>query len=315
MPPSSTALLQRFVVKAKFRHMQILVKLSELGSMRRVAEDVGMTQPAISLIIAELERLLETELFFRHARGMEPTEITRQLLPVANRVLAALEDGAEIVSNGLEKNNGIVRIAATEAAIGGILHNSLSTFAEKYSGIHLHISQVSGNDPLRIIAEDKCDILCMRRPEVIPKGWVFESFCEDALVAICSSSHKLANIDFVNMEKLGKFKWLLNRVGSIARLRFEEMSQLSQWQKSSRCNVVMHIPELTLKMLLTDKYLAIVPRSVAKPWLDSNIVTEINCDISYPLSPLGFIWKEERAGNAASIYAAHLKMASSEQYT
>lgn len=68
MPPSANTLLNRFVVKAKFRHMQVLIKLAEVGSMRKTADAVNMTQPAISQLVQELEKLLETDLFFRHAK-------------------------------------------------------------------------------------------------------------------------------------------------------------------------------------------------------------------------------------------------------
>ena len=47
MGPSADTLLNRFTVKVKFRHMQVLVKLAEVGSMRRAAQAVNMTQPAI----------------------------------------------------------------------------------------------------------------------------------------------------------------------------------------------------------------------------------------------------------------------------
>lgn len=309
MPPSASTLLNRFTVRAKFRHMQVLVKLSELGSMRRAAQAVNMTQPAISQLVSELEKLLETELFFRHARGVEPTEATKELLPIAHRILGALEDGAETVASRLQEQGGVVRVSASPAALGGMIHGRLDAFAQRYPHIQVHFNQVNDTDPLSKIAEDRADIVCSRRPPVIPEGWSFETCLEDRLVVVSGQAHPLVGQDEVTPEDLGAAKWLLNRVGSVARDRFEELSARHSWPQSARCQIVMHIPQLTKEMLLTGQYLAILPRSVALPWLAAGDIHELRAGISAPLAPLGFLWRKERAGSATSAFAAHLRKA------
>lgn len=307
MPPSANSLLNRFTVKAKFRHMQVLVKLAELGSMRRAAQAVNMTQPAISQLVSELEKLLETELFFRHAKGVEPTDATRDLLPIAQRVLDALEHGAESIANRLQEQGGVVRVSASPAALGGLISGSLDDFAAVHPDIQVQISQMDDNDPLIGVANESADIVCTRKPSVTPEGWSFELCLEDTLIAVSGHNHPLARAQHVSTGKLGNSKWLLNRVGSVARNRFEEMAAEENWPQSSRCQIIMHIPDLTKEMLLTGKYLAILPRSVALPWLTSGAVKELNTKIDAPLAPLGFLWRGERAGPATRSFAAHLK--------
>ena len=307
MPPSASTLLNRLVVKSKFRHMQVLVKLAELGSMRRAAKAVNMTQPAISQLVSEMERLLETDLFFRHARGVEPTEATRDLLPVARRILQSLEDGVETVANRLHEQGGVVRISASPAALGGMIHGLLDDFATAHPDIQVHISQTGDGDPLGGISEDSADIVCTRRPSVVPEGWTFERCLDDALVAVAGHTHPLSRLPAVGPEDLASSKWLLNRVGSVARNRFEDLSAAGGWTQSTRCQVVMHIPELTKEMLLTGKYLAVLPRSVALPWLDTGLVKELNTEINMPLAPLGFLWRAGGAGSATATFAAHLR--------
>src|SRR5690606_26287300 len=89
------------LAKATLRHMFVLTKLAELGSMTRAAEAANMTQPAISVMVADLERLVGVPLFLRHARGVKPTKTALELLPVAKRIVAATADGAEAVSSVL----------------------------------------------------------------------------------------------------------------------------------------------------------------------------------------------------------------------
>lgn len=307
MPPSASTLLNRFVVKAKFRHMQVLVKLAEVGSMRRAAQAVNMTQPAISQLVQELERLLETDLFFRHAKGVEPTEATKELLPIARRILGALEDGAENVANRLQQQGGVVRISASPAALGGMIQGKLDSFATRHPGIQVNIWQTNDNEPLGGIVNGSVDIVCSREPDVIPEGWVFERCVEDMLIAVCGIGHPLARNSAISASDLGRAVWLQNRVGSVARERFEQIAKAHGWPQSARCQVIMHIPELTKEMLATGKYLAIVPRSVAIPWFETGAFMELRSEIDTPLRPLGVLWERGRAGPATSAFVAHLR--------
>ena len=306
MAPSASTLLNRFTVKAKFRHMQVLIKLTELGSMRRAAQAVHMTQPAISQLVAELEALMETELFFRHARGVEPTEATKELLPVAQRILAALEDGAETVANRLQEQGGIVRVSASAAAIGGLLHEALPRFAARFPDVQVHVTQASEVDPLAAIAEGAADIICTRQPKTIPEGWTFVASLEDALVVVAASHHPFATQNPVPDAALGQGLWLQNRVGSVARDRFEQAAQKGNWPAEARCPIITHIPEMTRKMLSTGAYLAILPRSVALPWIAFGDIVELVTDVTAPLLPLGYIWRPDQSGPAATKLAAQL---------
>jgi hypothetical protein len=61
MHPSATALLNRLLVRGKLRHIQVLLKLAELGSIQRTAESIGTTRSAVTQLIGSVsatQRLL-----------------------------------------------------------------------------------------------------------------------------------------------------------------------------------------------------------------------------------------------------------------
>ena len=306
MPPSANTLLNRFTVKAKFRHLQVLVKLAEIGSMRRAAEAVNMTQPAISQLVSELEKLMETDLFFRHAKGVEPTEATKELLPIAYRILGALEDGAESVANRLHEQGGVVRVSASPAALRGLIQGKLDSFAIRHPNIQVHIEQMSDTTPLGGIVDGSADAVCTRQPSAVPQGLEFEHCMDDMLIVVCGMTHPFANEEKINDQDLGQARWLINRVGSVARDRFEQIAQANDWPQKARCQIIMHIPDLTQEMLITGKYLAIMPRSVAVPWLERGEVKELTTKINTPLRPLGCLWEKTQAGLATRSFVSHL---------
>ena len=306
MATSSTVILRRLLTRAKFRHLEVLIRVSELGSMRKATTALGMTQPSISQVIAELEELTETRLFFRHARGVEPTEITRDLLPIARRILGALGEGAETIAGGLARKEGLVRVAASEAGMLGLVHPILPDVARSARAIQVILSQSSGPDPLQQIADDTCDILCIRSPGVIPEGWHFVACREDALITVCRPGHPLAGRDDITPAELGGFRWLMNRIDSIARIRFEEAFAEHGWSNATRCDIIVHVPEMTVQLLGSEDFLALIPRSVALPYLDTGQIVALDCAMRFDLAPLGFLWKGEQASQATAHLAKFL---------
>ena len=79
----ASTLINRLLARGKFRHIQVLLRLAELGSVRRTAEAIGVTQSSVTQTLAYLEDLLETPLFHRHAKGVRPTDACRDLLPLS----------------------------------------------------------------------------------------------------------------------------------------------------------------------------------------------------------------------------------------
>lgn len=295
MNPDAEIIFRRFRTKAKFRHFSLLVELHDLRNMKRAAKVLGLSQPAVSLAVSELEKLLGVKLFLRHARGVEPTQVASDLVPIARRIMAALGDGSQIVFNSLSGASGFVRINATPAAMSAMLLPIVGDLARNYPNVHLNITQVQASDPLETIAHGTCDVLCLRELESKPENWQFEKVLSDALVVVCHKNNALAKHGKASLEDLQSSRWVLTRRGSIARERFEELSKQMQLPDVQRCGIVTHVPLLTEELLAQQNYLALLPRSVALPWLRSGSVVELESLATTKLAPLGFLWQREKA--------------------
>ena len=60
---------------------------------------------------------------------------------------------------------------------------------------------------------------------MVPEGWVFEPLVEDELTVICAASHHLASAKEITAADLSACKWLLHRVGSASRQRYESFAR------------------------------------------------------------------------------------------
>ena len=75
IPPS-----RRIDQRLKLRELQVLAAVVDCGSMIKAATQLGMSQPAVSAAIANLEAGLGVQLLDRSPRGVEPTIYSRALL-------------------------------------------------------------------------------------------------------------------------------------------------------------------------------------------------------------------------------------------
>lgn len=266
--------------------------------MRRAATALNMTQPAISQMVAELERLVEAELFHRHARGVTLTDACKELLPAAHLILSTLGDAAERMTNRMQHGADVVRIATSPAASGAILHGHLAAFAWRFPEIHLKIVDPGVETFASGMADGVFDILCTRKPLVLSEGWRFNACAEDRLTVICHPSHPLVGKTTVSTSDLGQATWLSHRVGSVARERLEEAYTRFEWSSLILCRINAHIPELTRDLLLDGTRLSLMPRSVMLPWLRTGALVELETELAQPLASLGCLWKPNDSSQA-----------------
>src|SRR3954470_3296199 len=76
------------------------VRAAELGQLRHAADELGVTQQAVSKRIAALERELDARLFTRTARGVELTPDGRSFLPHARSIVAGVDAPAPAAGPG-----------------------------------------------------------------------------------------------------------------------------------------------------------------------------------------------------------------------
>ena len=105
---------------------------------------------------------------------------------------------------------------------------------------------------------------------------------------------------------MGQYGWLLTVSARSLATGFEEIANLYNWPQSARCQLITHIPDLTLSVLQSGQHLAILPRSVALPWLKEKLIIELKTKMNNELSPLGYLWRGERANPTTKKFVTFL---------
>ena len=130
------------LVKRMFtlRQVQMFETVARLGSYSKAAEELGVSQPSVSVQVQELEKELGTDLFERAGRRSRLTEIGTAFYPRAARILAAVEESLVEVDSFLGLERGRVRAGAIESMGLYLLPSSMREFGESHPGIDLELT-------------------------------------------------------------------------------------------------------------------------------------------------------------------------------
>src|SRR5256885_717403 len=111
-----------------FAHLESFVEVARRANVSRAAEALFLTQPAITARLKSLEGDLGIELFVRSARGMKLSDAGRAFLPYAERAIASIGEGQQLLANLRDGATGALVIAAAPAVSTYVLPEILRVF-------------------------------------------------------------------------------------------------------------------------------------------------------------------------------------------
>src|ERR1700723_2194287 len=128
--------------RLRLRDLHIFFTTVQRGSMAKAAQTLGVPQPAVSRVIAELEHTLGVRLLDRGARGVEPTQYGRALLTRSNAAFDELRQSVKDIEHLSDPSVGEVRIGCQETFAAAILPSVIHRFSQTYPRVVLHVEQL-----------------------------------------------------------------------------------------------------------------------------------------------------------------------------
>jgi DNA-binding transcriptional LysR family regulator len=118
---------------------QSLHAVLEAGTLSAAARLRGLTQPTLGRHIETLEQRLGSPLFLRSPRGLQPTDLARELKPHLHDMAAAASAAVRDASGAADSLTGSIRITASEIVGAEVLPPILTEFREAHSGICIEL--------------------------------------------------------------------------------------------------------------------------------------------------------------------------------
>lgn len=144
--------------KVTVKHLRAFTSVARLNSFTRAAEELALSQPALTMAIRQLEETIGASLFDRTTRRVTPTPEGSDFLPTAERLLSEFDGALHEIRGVARKRRGHVGIASVHSVATKILPAALREFVDTYPDISLHLRDGKSMDVRRRVRENKVDI-------------------------------------------------------------------------------------------------------------------------------------------------------------
>ena len=134
-------LVDRVAARLKLRDLRLLDTVVRWGSMAKAANQLNLSQPAVSKAIAQMEEMLGVRLIDRGRQGVEPTPHGLALLKRGVAIHDELRQGIAEIEHLSDPTAGEVRVAAPEPIAAGLLTVLIAQFTRKYPRASVYVTQ------------------------------------------------------------------------------------------------------------------------------------------------------------------------------
>ena len=179
-----------------FERRSDLVRLLAVAEAERIvtaADRLAMTQPALSRVVARLEREFGGRLFERIPAGVRPTRLGALVVGHARRILREVEEGEEAVAAALAGRAGRFRVTAPPLWMQAVVAPAVQAFHAAFPEIELGLRTAAWRDGLRLLADGGSDLHCggLDSGEVLPAHLRRERFLDVTAGIVAASGHPL----------------------------------------------------------------------------------------------------------------------------
>jgi len=245
--------------------LRYFLRAAERGNFTRAAEDLAISQPALSRSIQKLESELGQPVFERKTRSVSLTEAGMLLQSRAQQVLTILEDTkAEIVDDG---ESGRVRVGAIPTIAPYFLPKILQQFSDEHPKATLVVQESTTDALLKSCTQGDIDLAILALP-VPAKYLEVEELFEEELLLVLPPNHALVKKAKIRLSDVEPYPFVLldeahclsDSIVSFCRQRafhpvaVERTSQLAMVQELvSLSHGVSMIPAMARKLDQSDR--------------------------------------------------------------
>ena len=249
--------------RLRMRDLHAFLTVTQCGSMAKAAEQLGISQPAISKVIADLESAFGVRLLDRGRKGVEPTSYGAALLRRSVAAFDELKQSVRDIEFLSDPAKGAVKLQCHESFAATILPQLIPRFSAIYPHVVLHVDHmVTTLQALPALRSRECDLV-LGRPHVpvADEEFYVEHLFDDPLVVAAGKHNRLAHRRRIDLAELVDEPWIMQapHTGNYKRLSEAFHARGLDMPKASL--VTLSMP-LIVNFLANGPFITAYPRSM-----------------------------------------------------
>lgn len=181
-------------LRLNLQQLSAFLTLADTGSFGDAADALGVSQPALSRTIQQIENRLGTRLFDRDTRRLRLTPAGEKLQPLARRLVQDYQNAFAEFDDFVAGRQGMVRIAALPSVAAMLLPRTILRFRDQQPEVRIQIWEDVGRPVQRAVLEGRADIGLTTRPAAASE-LRYRPLLRDEVVLVCRTDDALAQRD------------------------------------------------------------------------------------------------------------------------
>ena len=295
--------------RLKLRELQVLSVVVECGSMVKAAGQLGMSQPAVSAAIANLEAALGVRLLDRSPRGIEPTIYSKALLKRGRVAFDELRQGLRDIEFLSDPAAGEVRVGCPEGTAAGFVPEVIDRLTQLHPRVVVHVvTAQTGTQVFRELRERNVDIMLGRlfRPTV-DEDINVEVVGRDRLFVVTSSQNPWARRRKISLAELAGEPWIFYPVDNVVGSFHADVFRRNGLELPPR-HVISFSLDVRMHLLATGRYLTMLGSQVLQYNSERWSLKRLPIDLRAPELPIAvFTLKNRTISPVAQLFIEHVR--------
>lgn len=201
------------------RQLMVFEAVARHLSFSKAAEELYLTQPAVSMQVRQLEKFVGLDLTEQVGKRIFLTDAGRVVFHASKNITAQLRDLGAALSRMKGVSEGQLDLAVT-STVNAVATGILARFRDQYPQVAIHLDVSNRAEVLGLLTANKVDLAVMGQ---VPRelGLTATRFMENPLVVIAPPDHPLAGRTQVSIEEIASEAFVVREEGSGTRAAME----------------------------------------------------------------------------------------------
>lgn len=202
--------------RLKLRNLDVLMALAHTGTMGKAANQLNISQPAVSNAIAELEHAVDAKLVERSRRGIELTTYGQAFVKRGIAVFDELRQGFKDIEYLADPTAGEVRVGGTERIAAAILAPAIDRLSRQYPRMRFRVVTGDSAPLLADLDARNVEFVIHRLSPRAGDGHHHDTLFHDEMLVVTGAENPLARRRKMELAELMDEPWVLVPADSYA---------------------------------------------------------------------------------------------------
>jgi len=248
--------------RIKLRDLSVLMAIADSGSMAKAAARLGISHPAISKTISEIEAELGVRLLDRRSQGAELTAHGEVLRRCGINIFDEMQQGLRSLDYLSDPNSGEVRLGCTDIILNSLVPPIVQKFCKAHPGVQLDVKLANpGEDQIQQLRERRIDLL-MTRATGPQDDFNSKALFEEPFVFVVGENSKFALSRRTALKDIIHCNWVLPPYNSAPGALIVAVFEANGHSPPKPLVKTIAI-QFTVSLIASGEFVGILPRSVA----------------------------------------------------